>query len=169
MAMSSPLDSWKFLIGEWKGETKAEDQFGEKEKIEGTATFALDPSERFIMSQGEARSGDKLLNKSISIMFYDDAEEKLKRKTFFSYGFVNNEVEISRAENEIIFDVTMEPKRKQFAGTQWRSFIRKISNDRIAVGLEVRKRGKSFMPYGEEIFIRKTSINALLESLNKPR
>lgn len=156
MDMSSPLDSWKFLVGEWKGETKDEDQFGEKEKVEGTATFTLDPSERFIMSQGEARSGGKLLNKSISIMFYDDAEGKLKRKTFFSYGFVNNEVEYSRTESEIRFEVTMEPKQEQFAGTQWRSFIRKISNDKIALGLEVRKEGEPFKSYGEEILVRKT-------------
>jgi hypothetical protein len=154
--MTSPLDSWKFLIGEWKGESKTEKEFGEKEKIEGTATFTLDPSDRFITSKGETWSAGKLVNKSISSMFYDDAEQKFKRKTFFSYGFVNNEVEHSRSESEIKFDVTMEPAQKQFAGTQWRSFIRKISDTKIAVGLEMAKEGEPFKTYGEEILVKKT-------------
>lgn len=89
-------------------------------------------------------------------MFYDDVEQKFKRKTFFSYGFVNNEVEHSRSENEIKFDVTMEPLPKQFRGTRWRSFIRKISNNKLAVGLEVTKEGEAFKPYGEETLVKKT-------------
>jgi hypothetical protein len=154
--MTSPLDGWKFLVGEWKGESKSEREFGEKEKIEGTTTFALDPSDRFILSEGETWSAGQLVNKSISIMFYDDTEQKFKRKTFFSYGFVNNEVEYSRSENEIKFDITMEPSQKQFAGTRWRSFIRKISENKVAVGLEVAKEGEPFKTYGEEILARKT-------------
>jgi hypothetical protein len=154
--MTSPLDRWKFLIGEWKGESKTEREFGEKERIEGTATFTLDPSDKFIMSRGEAWSAGQLINKSISIMFYDDIQQKFKRKTFFSYGFVSNEVEHSRNESEIEFDVTMEPSQKQFMGTQWRSFIRKISDNKVAVGLEVAKEGEPFKPYGEEILVKKT-------------
>jgi hypothetical protein len=118
--MVSPLDSWKLLVGEWKGESKTGKEFGEKERVEGT-TFSLEPSEKFIISKGEAWSGGRLVNKSISAMFYDSVEQKFKRKTFFSYGFVNNEVEHSRSENEIKFHVTIEPPQKQFAGTRWRS------------------------------------------------
>jgi hypothetical protein len=89
--MVSPLDDWGFLVGEWKGETK--DQYGEAETIKGTAVYSLDPSDSFIMEKREAWSGNRLVNKSISLMFFfDGAEQKFKRKTFFSYGFVNNEV-----------------------------------------------------------------------------
>lgn len=154
--MTSPLDSWKFLIGEWKGESKTGGEFGERERIEGTAAISFDPSDKFIMSKGESWSAGQLVNRSISIMFYDDVEQKFKRKTFFSYGFVNNEVEHSRSENEIKFDVTMEPLPKQFRGTRWRSFIRKISNNKLAVGLEVTKEGEAFKPYGEETLVKKT-------------
>lgn len=154
--MTSPLDNWKFLLGEWKGESKTERDFGEKERIEGATTFALDPSDKFIISRGETWSAGRLVNKSISIMFYDDIEQKFKRKTFFSYGFVNNETEHSSSENEIRFNITMEPLPKQFMGTRWRSFIRKISDNKVAVGLEMAKEGEPFKPYGEEILTKQT-------------
>lgn len=150
--MASPLDDWKFLAGKWKGETK--DQFGETETIKGTAVYSLDPSDSFIMEKREAWNGNRLVNKSISLMFYDEAEKKLKRKSFFSYGFVNNEVEYQRTEKEIRFDITMEPLSKNFQGTRWRSFIKKISEDKIAVGLEVAKEGEDFKSYGETIMAK---------------
>ena len=70
------------------------------------------------MGTGENWSEGKLLNKSISIFFYDGIGKKFRRKTFFSYGFVNNEVECARTKNEITFDIIMEPLPKQFEGTK---------------------------------------------------
>jgi len=136
-------------VGKWKGTSK--DEFGEKGIIENTAVFTMEPSEKFIMATGEARSKGRLLNKSISLMFYDSREGRFKRKAFFSYGFVNNEVECVRNKNEIRFDITMEPLPKSFEGTKWRSFIRKISADEIATGLETAKEGEEFKKYGETI------------------
>jgi hypothetical protein len=150
--MVSPLDEWRFLVGEWQGETK--DQFGEAENIKDTSIYSLDPSNSFIMEKREAWSGSRLVNKSISLMFYDGAEKKLKRKTFFSYGFVNNEVEYLRNEKEVRFEITMEPLSKELQSTRWRSFIRKISEDRIAVGLEMAKEGEDFKSYGEAIMVK---------------
>jgi len=152
--MASPLDDWKFLVGEWKGETK--DQFDEKEVVRETAIYLLEPGERFITGRHEAWSDKGLVNKSISLMFFDGAQKKFKRKTFFSYGFVNNEVEYFRSENEIRFVIVMEPVTKNFQGTRWRSFIRKISDEKIAVGLEAAKEGEEFKSYGESI-LTKTS------------
>lgn len=105
----------------------------------------------FITATGENLSEGRLLNKSISILFYDDTEKKFRRKTFFSYGFVNNELESSRNSNEIIFDIEMEPKPKQFEGTHWCSFMRKISESKIAMGMEIATPGKEFKSYGESI------------------
>jgi hypothetical protein len=150
MASKSPLDEWKFLIGTWKGETEG-GQFGIKGTIEGIGVYSREPGEMFIMARGENRSEGQLLHKSISILFYDDIERKLKRKTFFSYGFVHNEVECARTKNEIKFDITYEPLPKQYERTRWRSFIRKISNKKIATGLEVAKEGEDFKRYGESI------------------
>jgi len=149
MAPKSPLDEWKFLIGSWKGKTKA-GQFGEKGVIEGSAVFSCEPSESFITGTGENWCEGRLLNKSISILFYDDGEKKFRRKTFFSYGFVNNEVECERTKDSIKFDITTEPSSMQVGpGMRWRSTIRKISATKIATGLEMAKLGKEFISYGE--------------------
>lgn len=150
MVAGSPLDEWRFLIGTWKGKAEG-GQFGVKGTVEGIGIFSFEPSEMFIMATGENRCEGRLLNKSVSVLFYDDAERKFRRKTFFSYGFVNNEVECARTKNEIKFDITMEPLPKQFEGTRWRSFLRKISENKVAMGMEVARDGKEFESYGESI------------------
>jgi len=152
MKSGSPLDEWRFLVGEWKGTSK--DQFGEKGVIESVAVFSVEPSERFIMAKGEGWCEGRLLNKSISLLFYDQAEGKLKRKSFFSYGFVNNEVEYARSESEIRFDVIIEPLPKQFQGIRWRSYLRKISENKVAMGLEMSREGEAFKKYGETTYLK---------------
>jgi hypothetical protein len=151
MTSNSPLGEWKFLIGTWKGKTKA-GQFGEKGVIEGTAVFSCKPSESFIMGTGENWCEGRLLNKSISILFYDEGERKFRRKTFFSYGFVNNEIEYARTQDAIKFDIITEPSSMQVGpGMLWRSTIRKISSTKIAAGLEMAKPRQEFKSYGESI------------------
>ena len=150
MSEKSPLDDWRFLLGTWKGRAEG-GQFGVKGMIEGVVVFSCEPSAMFIMGTGENRSEGQLLHKSISMLFYDSGGRKFRRKTFFSYGFVDNEVECARTESEIKFDVTHEPMPKQYEGTRWRSFIRKISDTKVAMGLEVAKEGKEFKPFGESI------------------
>ncbi|MCJ7423840.1 hypothetical protein MUP01_06180 [Candidatus Bathyarchaeota archaeon] len=150
MSAASPLEEWRFLIGTWKGKADG-GQFGQKGAVEGIGVFSCEPSAMFIMATGENWCEGQLLNKSISILFYDAVERKFRRKTFFSYGFVNNEVECSRTRNEVKFDVTMEPLPKQFEGTRWRSFIRRISDSKVAMGMEVAKEGEEFKSYGESI------------------
>lgn len=154
MSEKSPLDDWWFLVGTWKSFAKG--QFDEKGVVEGVAVFSCEPSEAFIMAKGESWSEGRLLNKSISLLFYDKDKGKFRRKTFFSYGFVNNEVESARDKNEIRFDITMEPLPKSFEGTRWRSFMRKISDTQIAMGLEIAKGEGEFQSYGETI-LTKTS------------
>ncbi len=155
MTSKSPLDEWKFLIGTWKGKAEG-GQFGVKGTIEGACVFSCEPSVMFITATGENRSEGQLLNKSISILFHDDIERKFRRKTFFSYGFVNNEIECARTKSEIRFDVTMEPLPKQSEGTRFRSFIKKISDTKITLGMEIAKEGNEFKSYGESI-LRKTA------------
>lgn len=154
MSEKSPLNDWRFLIGTWK--SSAEDQFGEKGVVEGVTVISYEPSEAFITAKGENWCEGRLLNKSISVLFYDGAEKKFRRKTFFSYGFVNNEVECARTKDEIRFDIVMEPLPKQFEEMKWRSFIRKISDNKVAMGLEVAKKADEFKNYGETI-LTKTS------------
>lgn len=152
MSSDSPLNEWRFLVGEWKGTSK--DEFGEKGIIESVVVFSLEPSERFIMAEGETWNEGRLVNRSISLLFYDSNEQKFKRKSFFSYGFVNNEVEYARSDKEIRFNIETEPLPKQFEGMRWRSYIRKISEKKIAMGLEMAKGEEDFKRYGETVLVK---------------
>lgn len=50
----------------------------------------------------------------------------------------------------------MEPSPKQFEGMRWRSYIRKISDSKIAMGLECAKGEGTFELFGETIAIKET-------------
>ncbi len=152
MSSDSPLGEWRFLVGKWKGTAK--DEFGEEGVTESTVVFSMEPSERFIMGKHEAWNEGRLINKSIGLLFYDNNEQRFRRKSFFSYGFVNNEVEYARTNNEIKFDVEVEPLPKQFKGIRWRSYIRKISENKVAMGLEMAKGKESYRRYGETLLVK---------------
>ncbi|MFQ5831552.1 MAG: hypothetical protein ACE5H4_02520 [Candidatus Thorarchaeota archaeon] len=145
--ISTPLDTWHFLVGEWKGYSK--DQFGGEGVIETSNIFTLEMNARYLMSIHEARREGKLENQSMALMFYDSRNKRFLRKTFFSYGFVNNEVEYESSDTEIRFDIISEPTPEQSDNTRWRSYIRKISDDEVRMGLEVARDGKEFENYGE--------------------
>jgi len=151
MSSGSSLDNWRFLVGEWKGTAK--DEFGEKGVTKSVHVFSMEPSEKFILGKHESWNEGRLVNKSISLLFYDKNEQKFKRYSFFSYGFVNNEVECSRSSDEIRFDVKVEPLQRQFEGIRWRSYIKKISERKVAMGLEMARGEEEFRRYGETMLV----------------
>ena len=148
MSNDDPLSNWNFLIGKWKGGST--DQFGDEGEIVSTAHFSKELG-KYIMGKIDSFRKGKLENASISMMFYDPRDEKLRRKTFFSYGFVNNEVELESSEDMIIFEVVSEPTPQAFDGMRWRSYIRKVSESEIRMGLESAKEGEDFELYGESV------------------
>jgi hypothetical protein len=139
-------------VGTWRGASK--DQFGEEGVVETIATYALEPGDHFLTARGSALGEGRVLNRSLSVMFYDPRLSKFRRKTFFSYGFLNDEVEYERMDREIRFDVAVEPNMKPFEGTRWRSFLRKDSDQAIATGLEAAKGGGPFELYGTVVLTR---------------
>lgn len=149
MSKETPLHGWHFLIGEWKG--GSEDQFGGDGEIKVTTVFSLELNDKYIMSKHEAFRNDKLENASIGLMFYDARNKLILRKTFFNYGFVNNEVEYERTDTEIRFEVVLEPVPQAFDGMRWRSYLRKVSDTEIRLGLEAAKEDEDFTSYGESI------------------
>ncbi|MDF1538987.1 MAG: hypothetical protein P1Q69_08790 [Candidatus Thorarchaeota archaeon] len=153
MNSESPLSNWHFLIGKWKGGST--DQYGDKGEIVSTVTFSMELGKYIIGKHDSYRNG-KLENASIGVMFYDLRNELMRRKTFFSYGFVNNEVEYHRTESEILFEVISEPVPQAFDGMKWRSYLRKVSDTEIRIGLESAKGGEDFTSYGETI-LRKSA------------
>lgn len=146
MAVGSPLERWAFLVGEWRG--TAAGQFGETGEIENVAVVTREPGERFLLTRGEARTRERVLNRSLAVMFHDAAAGRFRRETFFSYGFVNHETEFARTDAEVRFDVRMEPVPRDFEGLRWRSFLRRLSEEEIETGLEAAKGDGPFAPYG---------------------
>ena len=67
---------------------------------------------------------------------------------------VSSIMECARTGDEVRFDISMEPLPEQFEGMRWRSYIRKISDSQVAVGLEVAKKGEELKSYGETILTK---------------
>ena len=145
--LHEPLKQLGFLLGEWRG--KSEDQFGEKGVIESRYVFTQDPSEHFIAERAESWKEGKLVNKSVVYLMFDRNIGKYVRKSFFSYGWVNNEVGEWKGDRLLLDVVSIDGEPSFFKGVKWRSFIHRYSGNEIGSGLEVAKGGEPFRPYGE--------------------
>ncbi len=154
MSDKSPLDAWRFLVGEWKAASAEEDEFGEEGIIEGRHVFTEELGGSYIMCKHESWQGERPVNSSISLMYYDPGSDRFLRKTAFSYGFVNNEVEYFRDENVIRFEIEMEPVTEFFVGSRWRSFIEKVSEDEVREGLEVARGDGDYENFGVTVLKR---------------
>jgi len=55
---------------------------------------------------------------------------------------------------ELRFEVVVEPSPKQFKGMRWVSYIKKLSDTKIAMGLEWAKREGEFERFGETIAVK---------------
>lgn len=149
MTSKNPLEDWHFLIGEWKGGSK--DEFDEKGTIETSEIYTLELNGVYIMGRHEAVNDGKLIHKALSMLYYDKRNKRMLRKTFYSYGFTNNEVELERTDDMIKFEVVQEPAPQAFDGMRWRSYIKKISDTEKSEGLEVAKGEEDFTSYGDDV------------------
>lgn len=142
-----PLKRFEFLIGHWK--SRAENQFGEKGVIEGVLECLHEPSEKFIAMIGESRTDGKLVNRGLSYLMWDENIKKYIRKSFYSYGWILNEIGSLDGDRLTLDVVSMDGEPDYFKGTRWRSFIQKYSENEIGTGLEVAKDNGPFKLYGE--------------------
>ena len=143
------LESWMFLEGKWKARAVEENSFGEEGVVEGDNEFKVDLGGKFITGRERSYRGDTEVHTLLTVMFYDEEAKLLRRKAFFSYGFVNNEVEIESSDGFVRFQITMEPITEFFKGTVWRSYIKKVSDDVVLEGLESSKDGVEYTLFGE--------------------
>ncbi len=150
MTSGTPLDDWLFLIGEWRGKSK-DNQFGGEGVVETSDIYTLEMNGVYIMGRHKNVRDGKPEHEGISLMFYDKRSKKVLRKIFFSYGFVNNEVEIERTEALLRFDVVIEPTPQAFDGMTWRSYLLKVSDTETRDGLESAKDGEDFTNFGEVV------------------
>lgn len=143
------LDEWKFLEGKWKAKSVEENAFGEEGIVEGDHEFTIDLGGKFIVQRERSYQGEREIHSMLGVMFYDEVAGILRRKNFFSYGFVNNEEEIERSEGFVRFQITMEPVPEFFKGTHWRSYLKKVSDDVVLDALESSKDGIEYTLFGE--------------------
>lgn len=149
MSSSNPLEDWHFLIGEWQGQSK--DPESEEGIIETSDVYTLELSGVYIMGRHKAVKDGNIVHEAFSLMYYDKRNKKLRRKSAYSYGFVNNEVEFERTNDVVRFDIEMEPSPQAFDGTRWKSYIKKISETEIREGLEVAKGEEDFTIYADNV------------------
>lgn len=149
MSSEDPMDTWRFLIGTWKGSSKQ--MYDEEGEIISFETFTEELGGRFIMGQSDSTKEGESIHTSISLMYYDVRNKRFLRHTAFSYGFVNHETECKSTDSELRFDIEMVPVPKAFIGTKWRSFIIKMSDTEVKMGLETDKGKGEFEIYGETI------------------
>jgi hypothetical protein len=149
MSSENPLRDWHFLIGEWKGQSK--DPESDEGVIITSDVYTLEMSGVYIMGRHKAVKDGKVIHESMSLMYYDKRYRKFRRKSAFSYGFINNEVEFERTSESVWFDAVSEPSPQAFDGMRWRSYIKKISESEIREGLEVAKGEEDFTNYADNV------------------
>ncbi len=69
-------------------------------------------------------------------------------------GFVENGEGDWQDENTLVFQIRFDNEPKYFAGTSWRSFIRRYGEDEIGHGLYTAKKGEDYRLYGETKEVR---------------
>jgi hypothetical protein len=146
MAMSE-ISRLDFLVGGWKGRSK--NQFGEKGILDSTLECTREPSEQFLQLRGESRKDGKLLNRSIEFITYDARIRRYVSKRMWSMGFIENGVGGWKDRDTLVFQIKFDNQPKYFAGTLWRSFIRRYSENEIGHGLYTAKQGGRYRLYGE--------------------
>jgi hypothetical protein len=140
------LDKLEFLIGSWKGSAK--DQFGEKGTLESILECSHEPSEKFIQLRGESRIDGKLLNRGVEFVTFDSKVKRYIYKRIWSYGFIENGQGDWQGDT-LVFEITFDNAPEFFAGTQWKSFIRRYGENEIGTGLLTSKEGTNYQLYGE--------------------
>ncbi len=154
MPNNTPLSEWLFLVGKWKGSSI--DHSREKVETVSTVSFSTELGSKYIMGKHDFYKEGKLDRAVISVMFFDSRNERFIRKTFSSLGYVHNEVEHNRTNNEIYFDVKPEPIPQHFEELRLRSYIRKASDVEISLGLLAATEGEDFEVYYETILAKQT-------------
>jgi len=140
------------------------DQFDEKGILESSLEYTKEPSDMFLQVKGETRKDGVLLNSAIAFITYDPRAKKYIWKRVWSYGFIENGEGVWEGEDTIVFQITkFDNEPEGFAGSLWKSFIRRYSDEEIGQGLYVAKGGDEYKLYGESRATRVRSQVARLD------
>ena len=143
----SGLDRLDFPVGRWKG--RSTDQFGEKGVIESTLECTKELDGRFLQLRGESTRDGATLDRAIEFIAFDPRAGRYICKRMWSYGFIENEEGRREDDSTLMFQIKFDNQPPDFAGTLWRSFIRRYSDNEIGHGLYTAKEGEQYHLYGE--------------------
>jgi len=126
------------------------DQFGEKGVLESSMDCTREPSDFFLQIKGETREAGAILNSAVAFITFDPRARKYIWKRVWSYGFIENGEGDWENENTVVFQIVkFDNEPEGFAGSRWRSFIRRYGENEIGHGLYTAKAGESYRLYGE--------------------
>jgi len=144
----SELDKLDFLLGRWTG--KYENQFGVKGVLESSSECVKVLDGRFLKWEGRTLKDGSPLNQAVQFFGYDILRRKYFFKRMWSYGFVENGEGDWEDNDTLVFDhASVDNPPSWFAGSRWKSFIRRYGDSEIGTGLRVSKGGGPFEVYGE--------------------
>jgi len=145
--MTQQLKRLGFLVGKWSGTAEG---FGGDSPLTSIASFDYEPGNSIISGYRESRTGKKLQNRVLMMFLYDRNLEKFVRKDVYSYGFLVNQIgELDG--NRFVFDsVGIDSEPDFYKGVKFRSFVEKLSNKSISMGVETAKPGEKFRLYGQQ-------------------
>ncbi len=150
--MSSPLDNWQFLVGNWTI-IPEESTGADPESIEKMIVTNY-PAASFIHMKSESWKGENKVSDGLSIMFYDTESNQVKIKGFSGMGFVNNYFSTAVSDDRISFDSVNENIPVDFRQFQFRYHLTKESNDRFISTLEMAGEDGEFRKFWEGVFQR---------------
>lgn len=143
----SGLERLDFLVGRWKG--RSTDQFGEKGIIESNLECTKELDGRFLQLRGESTKDGSVINRAITFVTFDSRAGKYISKRMWSYGFIENGEGEWEDDGTLMFEIKFDNPPPGFAGTRWRSFIRRYSDSEIGHGLYTANEGEEYQLYGE--------------------
>lgn len=143
----SGLDRLDFLVGRWKG--RSTNQFAEEGIIESNLECTKELDGRFLQLWGESMKDGAILNRAIEFITFDSRAGRYICKRMWSYGFIENGEGKWEDDSALMFQIKFDNQPPDFAGTLWRSFIRRYSDNEIGHGLYTAKEGEQYHLYGE--------------------
>ncbi len=143
----SGLQRLDFLIGRWEG--RYADQFGERGTLESSLECTKELNGRFLQLRGATRRDGVILNQATEFITFDSKAEKYVSKKMWSYGFIENGEGKWEDDKTLMFQIKFDNPPSDFAGSVWKSFIRRYSGDEIGHGLYTAKEGEEYRLYGE--------------------
>lgn len=151
--MSTKIDNWDFLVGKW--ESVPETHVGEPDGAKTYMKIEPYPSNQYFSMRSRSEVNDQLVTNGLSVIYFDNASNNYKLKTFFGMGFVVNYEELEHSDNKIVLEaVSVESQPPDFGDSDFRYTITKKGDDLFDIHLEMKPPGQEYFSFWRSDFER---------------